>query len=417
VPALVSAVRAALRARRRQYQIRDQLTELGRVADTLRESDRRKDEFLAILAHELRNPLAPLSNALEAIKRPEGVGMMEWARGVMERQVTQMVRLIDDLLDLSRVSRGKIKLNRENLDLADIVHDAFEVCRPAIDRAAHQLDVSLPRERVQLEGDHTRLVQVLCNLLSNAAKYTPPGGRIGVAARTEGSDVLIEVSDNGTGIPADMLPKVFDMFTQVEHSLERSQGGLGIGLTLVKRLVELHGGSIEAYSDGPGCGSRFVVRLARKIRVGVVRPVAEPERASSAAPRSPPKRILVADDNRDAAESLANLLRLSGHEVRTAHDGQEAVEVASQFKPSIALLDIGMPLMNGYDAAARIRALDEGGEITLVALTGWGQPEDRRRSRAAGFSHHFVKPLDPALLERVLSETEAEEKRARAQQR
>ena len=411
VPALVSAVRSALRARRRQYQIRDQIAEMKRIADTLRESDRRKDEFLAILAHELRNPLAPLSNALEAIRLADDREMLHWARGVMQRQLAQMVRLIDDLLDVSRVSRGKIKLNRERLVLGDLVRDALEVCRPAIDAAGHRLEVSLPEQGVELEGDHTRLVQVLCNLLSNATKYTPAGGRISLAARTEGSDLLLEVVDNGAGIPTEMLPKVFDLFTQVEHSLERSQGGLGIGLTLVKRLVELHEGSIDASSEGAGRGSRFVVRLPRRIRVGVVRPPRGDGAGQMPATRER-RRILIADDNRDAAESLANLLRLSGHEVRTAHDGQEAVQVASQFKPAIALLDIGMPLMNGYDAAERIRALDHDGEILLVALTGWGQPEDRRRSRAAGFAHHFVKPLDPALLDRVLAE-KPEKKRAR----
>ena len=402
VPALVSAVRAALRGRRRQYQIRDHLVEAKRTADTLREADRRKDEFLAILAHELRNPLAPLRHALEMLRlAPESREAAGWARDIMERQVGQMVRLIDDLLDLSRVSRGKVRLERQPVGVDAIVHDALEVCRPAIDAGAHVLQVRLPDAPVLLEGDRTRLVQILCNLLSNAAKYTPPGGRIELEASAEAEEAVISVSDNGVGIPAGMLPRVFDMFTQVENTLERSQGGLGIGLTLVKRLTELHGGRVEAQSEGPGRGSRFVLRLPRA-RQAALQGMTPKEQAAPKT-RRVAQRILVADDNRDAADSLASMLRLLGHEVKIAYDGAEAVELAGSFRPQLALLDIGMPRLNGYEAAQAIRAQPSLQEVLLVALTGWGQPEDRRRSRLAGFHHHFVKPVDPAMLARLLS--------------
>jgi signal transduction histidine kinase/ActR/RegA family two-component response regulator len=401
VPALVSAVRAALRARRRQYQIRDHLAEARRIADTLREADRRKDEFLAILAHELRNPLAPLRNSLETMRLSgDEPGTTRLARGIMERQVDQMVRLIDDLLDVSRVSRGKITLTRETLELRAIIMDALEVCRPLVAASSHQLAVTLPEQPVRIEGDRTRLVQVMCNLISNAAKYTAPGGRIGIEATVEGADVVIAVSDNGVGIPADMLAKVFDLFMQVEGTLERSQGGLGIGLTLVKRLVELHGGTVEASSDGAWRGSRFVVRLPRVLRVAPILPAP----SAAAGLRVRPHRILVADDNRDAADSLAAMLRLGGHEVSVAYDGREALALAESFRPEVALLDIGMPRMNGYETAHTLRQRQGSSLLTLFALTGWGQPDDKRRSRAAGFDHHFVKPLDPAEFERVLAE-------------
>jgi signal transduction histidine kinase/CheY-like chemotaxis protein len=402
VPALVSAVRAALRARRRQYEIRDHLRDAKRTNDTLREADRRKDEFLAILAHELRNPLAPLRNSLESMRlAPEDVEAVTVAREIMERQVDQMVRLIDDLLDVSRVSRGKIKLGRETLELKSLVEGALEVCRPAIEAAGHRVVVDLPQQPVRIEGDRTRLVQVLCNLLSNATKYTKPGGHIVLDARSEGSDAVISVSDDGIGIPEAMLARVFDIFTQVDRSIERAQGGLGIGLTLVKRLVELHGGSVQALSDGEGLGSRFVVRLPRVLKVSAL--PAQPG-SQARARRVRPHRILVADDNRDAADSLANWLRLDGHEVRVAYDGKDAVALAGSFKPELALLDIGMPLMNGYDAAHAIRDQEARRDMLIVALTGWGQPDDRRRSQAAGFDHHFVKPIDPSALARILAE-------------
>ena len=406
VPALVSAVRVALRARRRQYQIRDYLVESNRTAAALREADKRKDEFLAILAHELRNPLAPLRNALESMRRaPQDREAAAWARGLMERQLAQMVRLIDDLLDLSRVSRGRVELKQEDVELSSVVHGAIEICGPAVQAACHALSVSLPHEPIVLRCDPTRMVQVLSNLISNAVKYTPSGsGRIEVAARRSHAGIELSVRDNGVGIPEEMLHKVFDMFTQVERSLERAQGGLGIGLTLVKRLVELHGGSIHARSAGPGRGSEFVVRLPEAVRAGerpAPRPAEEPQAGSARR-----QRILIADDNRDAADSLAVMLRVGGHEVRTAYDGQQAIDMAEAFRPALALLDIGMPRLNGYDTARRIREQPFGRDMVLIALTGWGQPEDKQRSRVAGFDHHLVKPVDPSALDRLLASPE-----------
>jgi signal transduction histidine kinase/ActR/RegA family two-component response regulator len=399
VPALVSAVRAALRARRRQYQIRNHLVESDRAAEALREADRRKDEFLAILAHELRNPLAPLRNGLEAMRlRPHDLGAAAWARGLMERQVAQMVRLIDDLLDLSRVSRGRIELRHERCEVRSLVQAALDVCGAAIDAAGHALTLDLPPEPMALRCDPTRLVQVISNLLSNAVKYTPRGGRITLAACRRDGRVEIAVRDSGIGIPRDMLGRVFDMFTQVPQSLERSQGGLGIGLTLVKRLVELHGGAVEARSAGPGLGAEFVVTLAEDCAAP-----AAPEMAAAAPPAARKTRILVADDNRDAADSLAYMLRIGGHDVRTAYDGQQALDVAETYRPAVALIDLGMPRVNGYETARRLRASSFGADLVLIALTGWGQPDDRSRSLAAGFDHHVVKPVDPPLLERLLA--------------
>ena len=409
VPALVSAVRSALRARRRQYQIRDHLSENNRVAAALMEADRRKDEFLAILAHELRNPLAPLRNALEAMRlKPHDREAASWARALMERQVAQMVRLIDDLLDLSRVSRGRIELRHERSDLATLVQGALDVCGPSIANAGHRLTVELPGTPMPLVCDPTRVVQVICNLLSNAVKYTPPGGHITLSARRRDDLCEVSVRDTGIGIPSDMLARVFDMFTQVPHAIERSQGGLGIGLTLVKRLVELHGGQVEAKSVGPGLGSEFIVRLPERMtdRAAPVVVAALADKVSS-----PKQRILVADDNRDAADSLAVMLRIAGHDVRTAYDGQQALDVAETFKPSLALLDLGMPRVNGHDTARRLRETEHGRNIVIIALTGWGQPEDRNRSLAAGFDHHLVKPVDPSMLERLLAAPAREKKR------
>ena len=409
VPALVSAVRSALRARRRQYQIRDHLSENNRVAAALMEADRRKDEFLAILAHELRNPLAPLRNALEAMRlKPHDREAASWARALMERQVAQMVRLIDDLLDLSRVSRGRIELRHERSDLATLVQGALDVCGPSIVNAGHRLTVELPGTPMPLVCDPTRVVQVICNLLSNAVKYTPPGGHITLSARRRDDLCEVSVRDTGIGIPSDMLARVFDMFTQVPHAIERSQGGLGIGLTLVKRLVELHGGQVEAKSVGPGLGSEFIVRLPERMtdHAAPVAVAALPDKVSS-----PKQRILVADDNRDAADSLAVMLRIAGHDVRTAYDGQQALDVAETFKPSLALLDLGMPRVNGHDTARRLRETEHGRNIVIIALTGWGQPEDRNRSLAAGFDHHLVKPVDPSMLERLLAAPAREKKR------
>ena len=331
-----------------------------------------------------------------------------WARALMERQVAQMVRLIDDLLDLSRVSRGRIELKHDRSDLATLVQGALDVCGPSIVNAGHRLTVELPGTPMPLVCDPTRVVQVICNLLSNAVKYTPPGGHITLSARRRDDLCEVSVRDTGIGIPSDMLARVFDMFTQIPHAIERSQGGLGIGLTLVKRLVELHGGQVEAKSVGPGLGSEFIVRLPERMtdRAAPVVVAALADKVSS-----PKQRILVADDNRDAADSLAVMLRIAGHDVRTAYDGQQALDVAETFKPSLALLDLGMPRVNGHDTARRLRETEHGRNIVIIALTGWGQPEDRNRSLAAGFDHHLVKPVDPSMLERLLAAPAREKKR------
>lgn len=377
--------------------------ERERLLEELRDQDKRKDEFLATLAHELRNPLAPLRNGLEVLRMGGLSGeMAEEVRSMMERQLEQMVRLIDDLLDLSRISRGKIELRKERVELAKIVQTALETSRPAIDEAGHELQISVPTGPVYVDADVTRLAQVISNLLNNAAKYTERGGRIRLAVERRGGEVIVTVRDNGIGIPAHMLPHVFDMFTQVDRNLERSQGGLGIGLSIVKRLVEMHGGSVEARSDGHGMGSEFIVRLP------VVLSVTQPQ-ADDAEPIHPSsrRRILVVDDNRDAAMSLAMMLKVMGNDVKTANDGLEALDVAAVYRPDLILLDIGMPRLNGYETAKQIREQAWGKRIRLVALTGWGQDNDRRKSQDAGFDSHMVKPIDPAALKKLLASIQA----------
>ena len=365
----------------------------------LQETDRRKDEFLATLAHELRNPLAPLRNALQLMRMAGGdEHTMNQTLGMMDRQLQQMVRLIDDLLDISRITRGKIELRKERVELAAVIRDAVETSRPLIETAGHKLTVIYPPEPISLDADPTRLAQVFANLLNNAAKYTPQSGHIRLTAERQGDEVVVKVSDTGIGIPADMLPRIFEMFTQVDRSLERSQGGLGIGLSLVRGLVELHGGSVEAKSEGPGQGSEISVRLAVHPAPRKAKAVAEDSRPAAPARR----RILVVDDNRDSADSLALLLTLQGSEVRTAYDGLEAVEAAAVFQPDVVLSDIGMPRLNGYETAQRIREQSHGRRVALIAMTGWGQEEDRRRSTQAGFDFHLVKPVDLAALERLL---------------
>jgi PAS domain S-box-containing protein len=368
----------------------------------LKEADRRKDEFLATLAHELRNPLAPLRNGLQLLRMAgDDRAMKEQAQGMMERQLTVMVRLIDDLLDVSRITRGKLQLRRERVDLASVVQSAVEGSRPLIESSAHQLTVALPPEPLPLDADPTRLAQVFANLLTNAAKYTDKGGRIGLTAERDGGEVVVSVRDTGIGIAAGHLPGLFELFSQVAPALERSQGGLGIGLSLVKGLVEMHGGSVEARSEGPGRGSEFVVRLP--LLEGS--PARESPHSASGekATARPGRRILVADDNRDAANSLSLMLRLAGHQVHAVHDGQEAVDAAGWFRPDLALLDIGMPRLNGYEACRHIREQPWGGRVVLVAITGWGQEEDRRKAEEAGFDRHFMKPVDPASLEQLLA--------------
>jgi signal transduction histidine kinase/CheY-like chemotaxis protein len=378
-----------------------------RLIRRLRDSDRRKDEFLATLAHELRNPLAPIRNALE-IMRVDGrdhSAVQQAARTMIERQLEQMVRLVDDLLDVSRITRGRLELRKERVDLAQSIRAAVETSRPLIDAAHHELVVDLPPTPVYLHADPVRIAQVFANILNNAARYTDRGGRIVVSARRSGAQVAVKVADTGMGIPAEALPKLFEMFAQVDETREPSKTGLGVGLTIVKRLAELHGGTVAVHSDGPGRGTEVTVRLPTVVAANAAR---APATEQSARGRPVAHRILVADDNRDAAESTGMLLRLMGNEVRTAYDGVEAVEQAAAFRPDVILLDIGMPKLNGYEAAKLIREQEWSAGTMLVAVTGWGQEEDKRRTSEAGFDCHFTKPLDPAALHKLVSEFRAD---------
>lgn len=390
----------AVESARANAALMDSRDELQRLNAELSEADRRKDEFLAVLAHELRNPLAPILNATHylRLKGPPEPALQN-AREIIDRQVRHLVRLVDDLLDVSRISSGKISLRKDRVSLALIVTNAVEASRPLIESESHQLTVTLPPQPVYLDADLTRLAQVLQNLLNNAAKYTMPGGKIGLHAEFDGKSVAIRVVDSGIGIPHDMLPRVFDLFTQVDRSIERSSGGLGIGLTLVQRLVELHGGTIEARSEGSDKGSEFIVRLP-----AFAESIAEAAMVRNAdAASTEHLRIVVVDDNVDAADTLAEMLAASGHDVKTAYDGMGALGAVDSHRPHVVLLDIGLPRMNGYDVARKIRASDSQGSVVLVAVTGWGQDEDRRRSHEAGFNHHLVKPVDPALLASILA--------------
>jgi PAS domain S-box-containing protein len=370
--------------------------------EEVRDADRRKDEFLAMLAHELRNPLAPLRNALHILSVPDlGRGQGEQVRAMMARQVEHLVRMVDDLLDVSRLLRGKIELRPEPFDVAEAVRRAVETAQPVIDALGHELTVVLPAEPLPVRGDLVRLAQVFANLLNNAAKYTDRSGRIRIAAGREGGQVAVRVRDTGVGIAPDLLPKVFDLFVQADRSAARTQGGLGIGLTLVKRLVEMHGGTVEVRSDGPGQGSEFVVRLP-PAEVELPPSVSTNGQVRVAARAGAPLRVLVVDDNVDAAESLAVVLRSVGHTVRTAHCGPAAVQVAAALRPEAVVLDIGLPGMDGYEVAQQLRRGPAAG-ASLIALTGYGQEEDRRRSKAAGFDHHLVKPVDPAVLTELLA--------------
>jgi PAS domain S-box-containing protein len=372
-----------------------------RVDQALRDADRQKDEFLATLSHELRNPLAPVRNSLEVMKRASGNhSLVEQARGTMERQIRQMVRLIDDLLDVSRITRNRLELRRERVDLASIVRHAVEANRPLFDSASHELEVALPSRPIYLDADPMRLAQVFGNLLTNAGKYTRPRGHISLVAEREHDAVKVTVKDNGMGIPPETLPKVFDLFTQVDRTLERSGGGLGIGLSLVKRLVEMHNGRVTAHSAGKDRGSEFVVRLPISPETRKEEHVEE----TSAHTEPGGRRILVVDDNRDAAVSLATLLKVTGNDTQTAYDGLEAIEKAAAYKPDVILLDIGLPKLNGYEACRAIREQPWGKRIIMVALTGWGQDEDRRRSSEAGFNTHLVKPVDHAVLAKLLGQ-------------
>jgi signal transduction histidine kinase len=368
--------------------------ELEQLNATLREANRHKDEFLAMLAHELRNPLAPIHNAVQLMRNTQlGQAQLLWAREVIERQVGHLTRLVDDLLDVSRITRGKITLSREPVELATVIARAIETVQPTLARQNHEFIVRVQNESVYLDGDLTRLTQIVGNVLSNAIKYTDPGGRIELNARALDGSVEISVRDNGIGIDPTLLSSVFDLFAQGPRVEGRSQAGLGIGLALVKRLVELHGGEVTAHSEGVGRGSEFTVRLPCCAPPTTARaPAAPVDIANCASDRR--RRILIADDNRDALDSLANLLQLAGHEVHKALDGEQALRSAAQLRPEILLLDIGMPGMDGYEVARRLRSQPWGDKLLLVALTGWGQDNDRRRSREAGFDSHWVKPLD-----------------------
>ena len=377
-------------------------SQLQQYSADLLEADHRKNEFLAMLAHELRNPLAPIRNALQIMRLTGGNGeAVKPVTEMMERQVGQMVRLVDDLLDANRISRGKIELRRGRIELASAVNEAVEAVSALYLSMNHDLNVTLPPQPIYLNGDPARLAQVVGNLLNNACKFTDIGGRISLTVEREGEQAVIRVRDDGIGIASDQLPGIFDMFMQVDTSLERSVSGLGIGLTLVKNLVEMHAGTVEAHSAGIGQGSEFVVRL----------PIVEtPEPLPLEPTLSEPttttaRRILVVDDNRDSAASLAMLLQLKGNDIRTAHDGLEALEVAEMFHPELVLLDIGLPKLNGYEVARRIRQQAWGRDMILVALTGWGQDEDRLRSQEAGFNFHILKPVELAELMKLLTET------------
>jgi PAS domain S-box-containing protein len=365
----------------------------------LAEADQRKDEFLAILAHELRNPLAPIRNGLLLLQRDPDAARRNEVLPLMERQLGHIIRLVGDLIDVSRVTRGELQLRRQPTELATVISHAVETCRPVIDRRGHQLSVALPDEPVWLDADLTRLAQVFANLLHNAAKYTEPGGRIRIAARREGSDAVVAVRDTGIGISQGMLDRVFELFSQADRSPERSGGGLGIGLSLVRRLVGLHGGSVRATSDGPGRGSEFEVRLP--IRLSELVQPSSDESDTMGAGTS--RRILIVDDNQDAATSLARVLELLGHETRVAFDGVEALEAAETFEPDVAILDIGMPGLNGYEVCRRMRERPWAGATAFIALTGWGQEQDKQRASEAGFAFHLVKPVDSRDLDRLLA--------------
>ena len=368
------------------------------LQEQLRHADRRKDEFLAILAHELRNPLAPLRNALQIMRISGQDGEIQ---EIMERQVNALVRLVDDLLEVSRFTRGKIELRRARVALMPIVQNAIETSRPLIEAAGHRLKVDVPSEPLIVDGDSVRLSQVVANLLNNAAKYTDAGGEISLSVERAGDQAVLRVRDTGVGIATEMLPRVFDMFTQLDRSENRAQGGLGIGLSLVRSLVTMHDGTVQASSDGRGKGSEFQIRLP--LAMGGLEAGEKPSCREQSCPRKRTLRILVVDDNRDAAHSVATLLRMLGYEIEVAHDGPASLEVAAAYRPDVVLLDIGLPGMDGYEVARRMRDLPPLANVSLIALTGWGQEEDRRRSQIAGFNYHLIKPLNLNSLESLLA--------------
>ena len=374
------------------------ITERKHMEDALKENDRRKDEFLAMLAHELRNPLAPIRHAAEVLKATDAADpRQQWARDVIERQTQHITRLVDDLLDVSRITRGKITLRPERIAVAAVIERAVESIRPLVDARRQTLTVVLPSAALEIDGDLTRLVQVVANLLSNASKFNNDFGQIAVSAERDDSHVVIRVRDDGIGIPRELVPQVFELFTQADRSLDRSQGGLGIGLTLVRLLVERHGGTVAARSEGVGCGSEFVVRLPLAAANGVA-VAAQADAVMPAVSTGSARRVLIVEDNADAAEMLRVLLALRGYEAEVASDGTAALEAARRFQPRVIVCDIGLPHMDGYEVARQLRAQPDAGARTLIALSGYGQEEDRRRATAAGFEHHLVKPVEPQAL-------------------
>ncbi|MBI3864831.1 MAG: PAS domain S-box protein, partial [Planctomycetia bacterium] len=379
------------------------ITDRKRAERALLEADRQKNEFLATLAHELRNPLAPIRNSLNVLSLTLGDNpAAAQVQQMMDRQVKHMVRLVDDLLEISRITTGKIDLRREPVEIASVIRSAVETSSPMIDAAHHQLAIALSPEPLTVDGDLVRLAQVVTNLLNNAAKYTEPGGQIWLNVSRRAGQVLISIRDTGIGISSELLPHVMEMFTQADRNMRRPQDGLGIGLALVKRLVELHGGSVEAKSDGEGCGSEFTIRLPLSQKQLPVQPQSpKTDRIQKLNSR---QRILIVDDNRDSALSLGMLLRILGSDVETAQDGRSALRAFETFRPSVVLLDIGMPDMNGFEVARHMRDLSPSQDVTLVALTGWGQEEDRRRTREAGFDHHLVKPVNLDELQMLLAD-------------
>jgi signal transduction histidine kinase len=381
-------------------RVAERTSALAQTTEALTDAARRKDEFLAMLAHELRNPLAPIRTAVQLLRLKElAEPQRDSARDIIERQVEHLVSLIDDLLDVSRITRGVIALQRQPVLLGAIVARAVETARPAIDARRHVLNVEMPDELLTVDGDKTRLVQVLSNILHNAAKFTEPGGRIRLRCAREIGGAVITVADSGVGISAEALPTIFDLFTQSATGPAHPHGGLGIGLALVRRLTEMHGGTVAAHSDGVGHGTTITVTLPV---LATQEPARLVERAEPPVPAGPARRILVADDNHDAATALTLQLQLAGHDVRTVYDGLEALTVADAFRPEIVLLDLGMPKLNGYEAARHLRARPWGEQIRIVALTGWGQPQDRARSAEAGFDVHLVKPVADTDLFRAL---------------
>jgi signal transduction histidine kinase/ActR/RegA family two-component response regulator len=402
--AVTASVESYVRHREEHHRRADQerLEAARAQAEALRESDRRKDEFLAVLAHELRNPLAPILNSVEVLRLlgPADPNVVR-ARDIVERQVKQMVRIVDDLLDMTRIAQGKVELRRTNFDLATAVAEAIQTTTPLFEAQGHRLEVHLPRESLRLEADQARVVQVLVNLLNNAAKYTERGGQVTLTGAREGREVVVRVRDNGVGIEPEMLGKVFDLFTQVGRSVHRAQGGLGIGLTLVRQLVEMHAGRVTVHSDGPGQGSEFAVYLPA---LGPPAPAAEAGPvARKAGVRS--RHVLIIEDNADASATLQTLLALLGHRVETAGTGAEGVERAVASRPEVVLIDLGLPVLDGYEVARRLRgALGNG--VLLVALTGHALDEDRQRTREAGFNAHLAKPVEVEELNQVLTQAQ-----------